>query len=322
MRKSLLALLVTVISCTSVYLGCRTAPVTERRQLLLMPESQEISMGVTAYDEILSEEKPSANQSHIDMVNRVGHRLAAVSGRDEYAWEFRVVDSPTQNAFALPGGKVAIYEGILPICENEAGLAVVMSHEVAHALARHGGERMSHNMVLKGVQHTIDKISKSQEEINRERILAAYGVASKYGVVLPYSRKQEAEADHIGLMLMAKAGYDPREAPAFWERFARVGGEKPPEFLSTHPSDATRAANLRTLLPEAIAVYEETPTKFGFGAAIQLAVATPGGQQHQAFSPIAPPVQTLVPQFHPQGPTPMTPQPGTWQFTPGHMGGW
>jgi predicted Zn-dependent protease len=272
MRRSFTALLVLFVLAPAAYFGCRTAPVTERKQLLLLPESQEVSMGVAAYQDLMGQQPPSQNPQYVEMVTRVGNRIAAAAGRSDYQWEFRVIAADQQNAFALPGGKVAIYEGILPVCANEAGLAVVMSHEVAHALARHGGERMSHSMVVKGVQNTIERFSKSQDEINRQRILTAYGIASKYGVILPYSRKQESEADHIGLMLMAKAGYDPREAPAFWERFSHAGGEKPPEFLSTHPSDAARAENLRKLLPKAMELYEQAPTKFGFGSAIQVPV--------------------------------------------------
>ena len=257
------------LAVVAVYIGCRTTPVTQRRQVLLMPESQEITMGATAYEQILAEETASTNPHFHEIVNRVGQRIAAVAQRPEYQWEFRVIASPQQNAFALPGGKVAVHEGILPVCGNEAGLAVVMSHEVAHALARHGGERMSHGMVVKGVQNTLDYFTKGQEAAYRDRILAAYGVASKYGVVLPYGRKQESEADHIGLFLMAKAGYDPNEAPLFWERFSQMGeGQKPPEFLSTHPSDATRAANLRKLLPEAQALYAQAAAKHGYGETI------------------------------------------------------
>jgi predicted Zn-dependent protease len=287
MRRPLIALLFLFLVTPTIYFGCRSAPVTERKQLLLVPEDQEVSMGVTAYHDLMGQETPSANPQFVDMVNRVGHRIAAVAGRDDYQWEFRVIQSDQQNAFALPGGKVAVYEGILPVCANEAGLAVVMSHEIAHALALHGGERMSHEMVAKGVQNTLQRLTKSQEQINQERIMMAYGVASKYGVILPYSRKQEAEADHIGLMLMAKAGYDPREAPAFWERFSRVGGEKPPEFLSTHPSDATRAETLRKLLPQAEGLYAQAPMKYGFGAAVPLAVNR---------LPAAQPVSSSAPQ--------------------------
>ena len=223
-------------------------------------------MGVSAYSEMLKEEKPTQNARYDELVNRVGQRIAAVAGRPDYQWEFKVIESPTQNAFCLPGGKVAIYEGILPVCESEAGLAVVMAHEIAHALARHGGERMTHSTMSEGVKKAVGFAVKDADPKNAELVLTAYGAASKYGVILPYSRKHESEADHIGAKLMAKAGYDPSEAPRFWERFssAKEGGA-PPEFLSTHPSDARRASDLRELLPEAMTIYNAAPVKHGLG---------------------------------------------------------
>ncbi|MFQ5731983.1 MAG: M48 family metallopeptidase [Planctomycetaceae bacterium] len=255
-----------------VWSGCRSAPVTGRRQLLVIPEKQEISMGVKAYREILAKEKPSTDQRLSEMVERVGRRIAAVAGKPDYGWEFHVIASSQQNAFALPGGKVAVYAGILSICKNEAGLAVVMSHEIAHALARHGGERMSQQMAADGLGKVVQVVSRQRAPEYEKTILAVYGAGSKYGVLLPYSRKHESEADHIGLMLMAKAGYDPREAPRFWQRFAAsTNGKKPPEFLSTHPSDETRAENLRKLLPGAMQLYEQAPVKAGLGGRIPAA---------------------------------------------------
>lgn len=261
--------LLLVFSLLLIEAGCRTAPVTGRRQLLLIPEQQEIQMGVQGYEQVMQEETRSDRQDLQAMVERVGQRIAAVSGRPDYQWEFHLLKSPEMNAFALPGGKVAIYEGILPICQNEAGLAVVMSHEVAHALARHGGERMSQQAVVGGLGKMIEAGTQSQEEYNREMILAMYGGAAKYGFSLPYSRKHESEADQIGLMLMAKAGYDPREAPHFWERFATATSGKPPEFLSTHPSDQRRAADLRRELPKALENYEAAPQQYALGDVIE-----------------------------------------------------
>ncbi len=172
-------------------------------------------------------------------MKRVGKRIAAVANRKDYQWDFRLIESETQNAFCLPGGKVAIYQGILPVCEDEAGLAVVMSHEIAHALARHGGERMSQNMASDGAKVLIDKVAGKYVPEKKELLMQAYGVGSKYAVLLPYSRKHESEADQIGLRLMAKAGYDPTVAPEFWTRFGSMKeGDSMPEFLSTHPSDA------------------------------------------------------------------------------------
>ncbi len=268
--------------------GCRTAPVSGRRQLVLIPEAQEISMGVRAYAETLAEEPKSQDQEIIDMVNRVGQRIAAVADKPEYDWEFRVIAKDVMNAFALPGGKVAVYEGILPVCQDEAGLAVVMSHEVAHAIARHGGERMSQQQVVTGVGGVINAISqKKTSEATTDRIMQVYGGASKYGVILPFSRKHESEADAIGLILMAKAGYDPSVAPEFWERFSSQNGDKPPEWLSTHPADARRAAELRELLPEAMKYYEAASQQLGMGEVIPLKHPQP--QSLAAATPAAPP---------------------------------
>jgi len=258
--------LLLLASTTFVGLSCRSAPITQRKQMLLLPESQEVTLGLQSYNEILAEEEPSTNQHYIEMVNRVGQRIAQVAGRADYQWEFRVIASDQQNAFCLPGGKVAVYEGILPVCANEAGLAVVMSHEIGHALARHGGERMSQGMVTNALGNAVKYMTQGQEQYNQQLIVGAYGAASKYGVILPFSRKHESEADHIGLILMAKAGYDPNVAPIFWERFAASkNGENPPEFLSTHPADARRAMDLRALLPEALTTYEQTAVKYGMG---------------------------------------------------------
>ena len=253
-----------------VFWGCvRETPVTGRKQVLLMPKSQEISLGVAAYQDILKNEPLSTNADYIELVNRVGKRIATATG-EEYDWEFKVIASDVQNAFCLPGGKVAVYEGILPICENEAGLAVVMSHEIAHAVARHGGERLSQGMMVNGAKKAVAWVTQDLEETNRQITLAAFGVATEVGFVLPYSRAHESEADAMGMVYMAKAGYDPSEAPRFWQRFAAAtaGGEKTPEFLSTHPSDERRAKDLQDQLPKALALYKEAPAQFGLGQRI------------------------------------------------------
>jgi predicted Zn-dependent protease len=158
-----------------------------------------------------------------------------------------------------------VHDGILPVCQDEAGLAVVMSHEIAHALARHGGERMSQGMAVDGMRNVVDLVTTAKFPNRKEAVLKAYGVASEVGVILPYSRKQEAEADHIGLMLMAQAGYDPLAAPEFWSRFGALKDSSTPEFLSTHPSDARRAEKLRSLVPPAQSLYQQAPQKFGLG---------------------------------------------------------
>ena len=265
-------MLTLVIAALTFNCGCISTPMTGRRQLLLVPEQREIELGLQAYQAALAEERPSSNQEYVALVQRVGSRLAHVAQRPSYAWEFRVVDSPQQNAFCLPGGKVAVYEGILPICENEAGLAVVMSHEVAHALARHGGERMSHGYVVDGANLALSYLTQNQAQERREQIQRVFGLTSKYGFVLPYSRQHELEADQMGLMLMAQAGYDPRAAPRFWMRFAQAQGGNVglSQYLSTHPADDVRAAQLEQRLPEAISVYESAPNKYGPGVAISV----------------------------------------------------
>ena len=248
--------------------GCLNAPVTGRRQVVAIPEQDEVRVGAEAWQSVQDRETATQNAHYSAVVERVGRRLAAVAGRPDYQWEFKVFASPQANAFALPGGKVAVYEGILPVCENEAGLAVVMSHEIAHVLARHGGERMTQSAAVSAGGGLLGKAVGNRPASQQERWLGAYGVASKLGVLLPYSRTHESEADSIGLTLMAKAGYDPAEAPRFWQRFARMNGSQPPEFLSTHPSDAHRAEHLRGLLPQALAIYQATPDKLGKGVAI------------------------------------------------------
>ncbi|MFK7738633.1 MAG: M48 family metallopeptidase [Pirellulaceae bacterium] len=249
--------------------GCKTAPVTGRRQLMLIPEQNEVQMGQQAFAEALESEGSSAPSKFQPLVERVAKQIADVSGRTEYEWEARCVASPEKNAYALPGGKIVVYEGILPVCENEAGLAVVMSHEVAHVLARHGGERMSQQAAVNGVRTAVGYAMRNKEQVTKDLWMKAYGMASEYGVVLPYSRKHESEADHIGVMLMAQAGYDPTEAPRFWTRFSRSNtGTETPEFLSTHPSDDTRASDLEKLLPDSIETYRQATQQIGLGAKI------------------------------------------------------
>lgn len=265
-RSRPLAIGLGVVGVCLVCWGCRTTPVSGRQQLVLVPEQQEIQMGITAYDDVLKKEPLSKKQQYVAAVERVGKRIAAVAGRDDFKWEFKVIESDTQNAFCLPGGKVAVYEGIIPICESEAGLAVVMSHEIAHALARHGGERMTQQNIKNLGGKAVDWVMQEQDESKKKVVQTAYGVASEYGVILPYSRKHESEADLIGIELLAKAGYDPSEAPRFWERFGGAkGGKESPPWLSTHPSDAQRAADLRAALPKAMQLYEQAPEKVGLG---------------------------------------------------------
>ena len=250
--------------------GCKSAPITGRRQLMLIPEQNEVAMGAQAFADMEKEQgAATASSRYSELVHRVGMRIAGVSDRSDYQWETRVVASPEQNAYCLPGGKIVVYDGILPVCQNEAGLAVVMSHEVAHVLARHGGERMSQQTAVNGVQTAVGFVMRNQEQVSQDIFNKAYGMATTYGVILPYSRKHESEADQIGLMLMARAGYDPAEAPRFWTRFAAANsGEKPAEFLSTHPADSRRASDLERLLPDALDVYRTATAPVGTGELI------------------------------------------------------
>jgi metalloendopeptidase OMA1, mitochondrial len=248
----------------SLFSGCVTTPISERQALVLIPFDEEVALGEEAYRDILKKEKLSLDGQLIALVERVGRQLAAVSPMPNLKWEFTLIESPQKNAFALPGGKVAIYSGILPICANEAGLAAVMGHEIAHAVARHGAQRISRSLILTGLLATTS-ISLSNNE-NREAIMGALGVGTAVGLTLPFSRSNESEADEIGLMLMAKAGYDPREAERFWGRFNKMKrGSSPPEFLSTHPADATRIEDIRRLLPKANRTYRANPLKHGLG---------------------------------------------------------
>ena len=246
--------------------GCRSAPVTGRRQLVLIPESQEVAMAEQSFAAVLAEEQPSANARWQEIVTRVGTRIAMVANKPAFQWDFRLFGSPEQNAFALPGGKVGVYDGIMPVCQSEAGLAVVMSHEIAHAIARHGSERMSHQAAVQSVGSVLGYAVRGSSQSGQNMLLNAYGAAAKYGVILPYSRQHELEADSIGLELMASAGFDPAEAPRFWQRFAAAAtGPAPPTWASTHPSDAQRAAQLAMLVPAATPLYEAAPLRVGMG---------------------------------------------------------
>ncbi len=237
--------------------GCTTVPMTGRYQLLLSDEAEEIAAGATSYGQYLSEAKISTDKTNTALVKKVGQKIAAVSDCD-YDWEFNLLESDEANAWCLSGGKVAVYTGILPFTQTEAGLATVMSHEIAHAIARHGAERSAQNTLLKyGLAIGGATLSNNP---NRELILLGVNVAGNVGVILPYSRKHESEADYMGLLLMAKAGYDPREALKFWERMAAASGGSQgglSDFLSTHPSDEKRIKDLQSHMDEALKYYNK-----------------------------------------------------------------
>jgi predicted Zn-dependent protease len=237
-------------------LGCARAPYTNRRQLIMVSPQEEASLGAQAFSQVVSKSRLDRNPRTNAAVDEVGRRLAAVANRPDFQWNFVVIDDDRKvNAFCLPGGKVAVYTGILPIAQDQAGLAVVMGHEIAHAIARHGAERMSQAQLAQlGGQALAIGLGGSASSA---AILAAYGLGTQVGVLMPYGRTQESEADHIGLLLMAKAGYDPRTAIGFWERMERSSGKgEPPEFLSTHPSHGTRVEQLRVWMPEAMRLYD------------------------------------------------------------------
>lgn len=247
--------------------GCTKVPITGRRQLNLMPESDMMAMSLTAYKEFLDESPPlGTNDPNVQMVRRIGTRLAEAATKflnengaaDRVAgfeWEFNVVDDPTVNAWCMPGGKVVVYTGILPVTQDETGLALVMGHEIAHAIARHGNERMSQGMAVQAAGQTLEAFTSQKPSLANDLFLQSYGIGSQLGM-LAYSRSHESEADKMGLVFMAMAGYDPRGAPAFWKRMAEQGGAKPPEFLSTHPGDARRVADLEAYMPEAMKYYK------------------------------------------------------------------
>ena len=234
--------------------GCQAAPVTGRQQLIVLPESQDAQLGLDAYQQILSESKISNDPVLNRRVQEVGRRIAAVSPHPEWDWQFTVIENDEPNAFALPGGKVGVNTGLFQVAKNDDQLAAVIGHEVAHAVARHGAERMSQQILL---QTGLAGLGIATDQAYAQLAAAAATLA----VVLPYSRTQEAEADHIGLIYMAEAGYDPRQAIELWQNFESFGGARQPEFLSTHPAPGSRIDNLRSLLPEVMPIYEANRQK-------------------------------------------------------------
>ncbi len=254
-----------------LFVGCETNPYTGRSQLLMTSADQMNEMGATQYTQMLSDPKVvlSKDPREIDPVKRVAERIIEAAKRSKYAkaaesfqWEVNVIkDDTTKNAWALPGGKIAVYTGIFPMAKDEAGLAAIMGHEVIHALAQHGAERMSHGAITQagltvsniglailGVDPTINQLA-----------MQALGAGAQGLVILPFSRSHESEADYVGVLLAADAGYDPQEAIHIWERMAAASDGAPPEFMSTHPSHETRIADLKGWMPEAMTIYQRAP---------------------------------------------------------------
>ena len=237
-------------------------PFTGRSQLRTMTVDQEMQLGLQSYQQILSDNRQDLVTSGpvVDAVREIGARIARAAAPEDpgFEWAFNVIDSPQVNAFALPGGYTAVYTGLIPVAQNEDGLAVVMGHEVAHALAHHGAERMAQQNMQRIVGAGVAAGAGGMDYGAQRAVMGVFGGISQYGYALPFSRKHESEADYIGLILMARACYDPREAPRLWERMAAAGGATPPEFQSTHPSPQTRINDFQTWMPEAVGVYNES----------------------------------------------------------------
>lgn len=257
-RSNQLAVTVAAVLCLA-FTGCLTVPETGRRQVMLISSQQEMQLGFSAFQQMKKETPVSRDPAISAMVQRVGRRIAAVAELPGAQWEFVVFDSKEANAFCLPGGKVGIYTGILPITKDEAGLATVIGHEIAHAVARHGAERMSEGLLLQTGGGLLGAGLANSDPRTRALVLTAYGLGAKVGRELPHSRAQESEADRIGLIYMARAGYDPEAAVGFWQRFGQhnrqQGGGGTPEFLRTHPLDTVRVQQLQQWMPEAKANY-------------------------------------------------------------------
>jgi predicted Zn-dependent protease len=250
-----------------VVTACTTVPLTGRKQLSLIPNSELLPLSYNSYEEVLRENKLSKNTEQTALVKKVGSKIqkavetymAENKMSDQlkgYSWEFNLLEGDAINAWCMPGGKVAFYEGIMPVCKDEAGVAVVMGHEIAHALGNHGRERMSQGLVqqLGGVALAVAIADKPEE--TQQLFFAAYGIGTTVGAMLPYSRLHESEADKMGMVFMAMAGYKPNEAPSFWERMTAASDRaQPPVFLSTHPSHTRRIKDLEAYIPKAMEYY-------------------------------------------------------------------
>jgi len=252
-----------------VAISCSTVAITGRKQLNIIPNSEMLSVSFQQYDEFMLANKLSADGNNSNMVKRIGfnvqnavQRYFAENNRaeqlDGYNWEFNLIESADVNAWCMPGGKVVVYTGILPLTQDESGLAVVMGHEIAHAVAEHGNERMSQILLTQLGGMALSEALSSQPQQTHDLWLGVYGLGAQVGVLLPYNRTQESEADRLGLVFMAMAGYDPKVAVGFWERMeVQNQGQAPPEFLSTHPSDRTRIEDIKKNLPEAMRYFNK-----------------------------------------------------------------
>ncbi|MCK9639617.1 MAG: M48 family metallopeptidase [Prolixibacteraceae bacterium] len=260
--------LLSVVFLTS----CKTVPLTGRKQLSLVNESEVMGMSLSQYDQFIKSNKISLNKIETDRVRRVGNKIASAveqyfkeknlsSYLDGYKWEFNLIEDKTVNAWCMPGGKVVVFSGILPMIKNDAQLATVMSHEIAHAVARHGGERMSEQLVAQGAGMGISIMLAQKPKETQQMAMAAFGMGTQLGILLPFSRTHEYEADEMGLYFMAMAGYDPAQSIDFWKAMAQNSATKVPEFLSTHPIDENRIARINAKLPEAMKYYHPAKSK-------------------------------------------------------------
>lgn len=260
MRKIILLISLAILA------ACATVPMTGRNQFIAIPSAEINALGIDSYNQVVKEEGLSGNQDYVRQVRRVGVRITEAvetfltqnnqqSRVENYDWEYNVLASDQLNAFAIPGGKIAFYEGIMPVCQDDDGVAVVMSHEIAHAIARHGNERMSQALVVNMGGIALSEALSTKPQMTYDLAMTAFGIGAQVGVMLPYSRLHESEADELGLYFMALAGYDPRTAPGFWTRMMEKGGDRPPEFLSTHPDPETRIKDLERHMPKAMEYY-------------------------------------------------------------------
>ncbi|MBU1667634.1 M48 family metallopeptidase [bacterium] len=240
-----------------LFIGCSKAPITGRNQLIMIDPQQEMALGYQSAKQVLASEKISTDPQKNAMVNRIGQRIATVTGQSNYAWEFFVIDNDQEaNAFCLPGGKVFVYTGLFKYTANDDELAGVMGHEIGHALARHGAERISAGQLQEMGGQVLGAVMQGRgDPQNTATVMQAFGIGTQLGIMLPHSRTQEYEADHIGLVLTAKAGYNPQASLTFWEKFSK-DGQTPPEYLSTHPAPTNRISTIKALLPKVMPIYE------------------------------------------------------------------
>jgi len=254
-----------ILCCLAqLFAACATVPVTGRRGIHLVPQSEMTQMSLASYQKLIEDSTLSKNSAEVRRLQTVGQRLADAtesflreSGApiEGYQWEYNLIESDQANAFCMPGGKIGVYTGILPIAQNDAGLAVVMGHEIAHAIAKHGNERMSQAMIVEMGGQALSVALRNQPGLTQSIFKQSYGLAGKTGVLLPYSRLHETEADRIGMIIMARAGYDPRETVAFWERMSAGKETRQLGFLSTHPSPWKRIEAIQSYMPEALSHY-------------------------------------------------------------------